>query len=641
MTEGFDREGLSEGLRAGGVGVWAWDLGAARVRCTPEVAALFGVAEDAFDASLPALAARVADAGDGARIEAAVRAALEPAAPNLDSTHAIRMPDGATRWLAARARVVRGASGEARGLTGVVVDVTAQKESEAGLRASEERYRLFTELASDYVYDSRIVGGDTAVPHVVAGSFERTTGYKPEEIGALGGWLAVIEPADRADILARLAEIRSGKPFVHEYRIRTREGEVRWLRDRATPMLDPDTGELVGFVGGVQDVTALKELQEQLLHASKMQALAQLSGSVAHDFNNVLTIVMATMGLIESELPAHSRARACVSEIHEALARASDLTRSLLTFGRHDVAVARVVDLRRELEITWPLLVRAAGDGVSVELEDHASGEARVLVDAGQLRLALLNLVLNARDAMDGHGVVRVVLRREVLTAATRDKPPELAPGEYARIDVVDTGVGIAPEHVARVFEPYFTTKPVGGGTGLGLSIVYGVAHKHGGAVSLRSALGAGTTLSIRLPLTDAPIAMPAEPTRRPSMGGRDWLLLVEDDPPLRRVVRRVLEEHQYRVAAYASAEEVLALDASERARFAVLVSDVRLGGMDGVALAKRLREERPELPVLMVSGYTDEARHREIEAMGFRFVAKPFTPSGLAMAVRELLDGA
>jgi PAS domain S-box-containing protein len=633
----FDREELAAALRAAGIGVWAWDLATDLVRWSPEVESLYDVPTGSFRGTFEAFIEAVHEE-DRALVGATVERALAERSDDFSVEHRVVRRDGAVRWLACHGRVLVGADGEVTGMTGAAVDVTRRKEAEREATESAERYRLFAQLASDYVYDAPI---DRSAPRIVAGSFERITGYTPEEVEARGGWPEIMHPDDRAATHAQ-AIARQNRPYVMEYRIRAPDGSTRWLRDRGQPVLDPETGEPLRFVGGVQDITEIKELEQRLLQAQRMEALAELAGRVAHDFNNLHTIILGALGLIErrvSELPAE--VRTCVEAAHDALDRATELTRSLLTFGRHEITSAEVVDLREELEKGRALLERAAGESatLALELEPEIEGPIRVLVDPGQLRLALMNLVINARDAMNGEGSVVVRLTTRTVEHRTPERPADLPPGPVASIEVIDHGPGIAPEHLGRIFEPYFTTKGPGHGTGLGLAIAYGFAYKHGGAISVTSEVGAGTSFTLWFPLSEHPLATRVEPRPRIAAGGRDHVLLVEDDDGVRSMVARILEGRGYTVRAMPSAELALELSGEALAECDLVLSDVRLGGVDGVTLAGRLRERCPALAVVLVSGFADAVHHAEIEARGYRFVPKPFTPSALVTAIRETLD--
>lgn len=633
----FSRAELEAVLTAAGVGLWAWEIESGRLRWSSETAALHGRPTSQLELTLADFVACV-DEYARADVAAKIQAAVKARSQDYVIEYPVRLPDGTTRWAESRGRVVLGANGEPTGMVGAVHDVTRRTQDAEQLKRSEEQYRLFTELATDYVYVVDMQQPSLA-PSMVAGAFERVTGYTPHEIGQLGGWTQVMHPDDRQSVEELTEALRSGRPFVNEYRIITKGGEVRWLRDRALPITDPTTGALLKLVGGVRDITDNRALQDQLNHAFKLEALARLAGSVAHDFNNLLTVMYSAASMLEPPKGDAPNASAA-SELNEAISRAAELTASLLAFARKRPSVPRVSLLSEALRKVAPMLQRAAGERVSVVVEDQVA-DARVAVDTSQLDVALLNLVINARDAMPGGGTLRVVGSVVDFSSSERHRPPELRPAPYAAIDVIDTGTGIAPEIRNRLFEPFFTTKEPGHGTGLGLSTVHGIAHQCGGAVGLTTALGRGSTFTLYLPIADAPLGV-LEPRieARHSIGGTETVLVVEDEPMVLRMVVRMLEDLGYRVLSFACAEDALALDASTLATLDLLLTDIRLPGMPGTELALALTEEHPGLPVVLMSGLIDGATQQQVLASGrYRLIEKPFMPDGLARCLREALE--
>lgn len=638
MGSDFSSEDLKAALAAARVGAWSWNPSSGGVRWSHEARELLGIGAAEPPRTVEALLALV-HPDDRERLTETVRHAVVSRATQLGVEYRVERPCGGVVWLESFGQLRLDERGELLEVVGAIRETTPRKLAELELHERGERLRLVSELSSDYVYDSAMQG-DTAVPRIVAGSFERTTGYSIEDIKDLGGWLAVIHPQDLPGLLSEQGPLRAGTPFVVEYRIRSKDGSERWLRDRGHPIVHPQTGALERIVGGVQDITERKLLEAQLLQAQKMEALARMAGSVAHDFNNVLMIMSGSIESLEELIGPETQASACVQEMQNAIEQATELTRSLLSFGRADEAAARVVDLRQELHRAEPMLRRAITGRVALQIQIEP-GEAapKVTVDPGQLRLALINLVINARDATGSEGTCRIHLRVERLAEDCPQRPPELPHGLYARIDVSDTGAGIAPADLPRIFEPYFSTKALGAGTGLGLAIVYAVASKHHGAVTVRTqqGAGAGTTFSLFFPITNEPIAASVAPPVRVRRAGTERVLVVEDDESVRRSLSRALSIHGYHVTACASAREARALGRDAWLQHAALITDVHLASENGVALAMELREAHPELRVLLVSGGASEAA----DSSGFRIVLKPFSPTGVAAALREVLDRA
>jgi nitrogen-specific signal transduction histidine kinase len=394
-------------------------------------------------------------------------------------------------------------------------------------------------------------------------------------------------------------------------------------------MHDPLTNVVVGVMGSVQDLTERKQLEEQLLQAQKLEALARLSGGIAHDFNNLLAVVMGSISLL-TESATTDEARQCCQAIHEAAERGAELTRSLLVFARRDTGSARVVNLGSVVRDALPMLVRAVGPHHNVLLE-HVEALS-VSIDPGQAQLLLLNLVINARDAMNPGGPIRINLH-ELNNIEGNALPRELSARAYARLCVTDSGVGIPPEVMSRLFEPFFTTKARGAGTGLGLAACHGIVQHAEGAIHVSSIVGKGSTFSIYLPLASRPESASDSTSVRHSPGGTELILLVEDEKRLQLVLARALRERGYTVVQADSAEQALA--ELEKARFDLVLSDVVLPGMAGTELVPIVRERWPRMAILLMSGYPGTAAM----PAGIMSLPKPFTIDRLAMHVRQALD--
>ncbi|MGH7636821.1 MAG: ATP-binding protein, partial [Gemmatimonadaceae bacterium] len=384
---------------------------------------------------------------------------------------------------------------------------------------------------------------------------------------------------------------------------------------------------------------ALVEREQQLRQAQKMEAIGQLAGGVAHDFNNLLTVINVHTDLLLMQLAEPDAMRTDIEEIARAAARAASLTRQLLTFSRKQVVQPQVLDLARVTRGVEPMLRRLIGE--DVEFETIVERVDSVLADEGEIEQVLINLVVNARDAMPQGGRLGVEVRNITVDDALCARHPSLRGGEYVQLIVTDTGMGMTTETMMRAFEPFYTTKEPGRGTGLGLATVYGVVKQSGGAITVDSAAGQGTTFTVYLPVTgaEAPSVSVTAERRVPSSTG-ETILLVEDEDSVRRLARRVLESQGYTVLEAINGEDALRIAQDYAGVIDLLLSDVVMPEVGGRMLAERLSGTRPDIEVLFMSGYTDDdILRRGLLERGQRLIQKPFTATTLAHEVRAVLD--
>jgi signal transduction histidine kinase/ActR/RegA family two-component response regulator len=378
-------------------------------------------------------------------------------------------------------------------------------------------------------------------------------------------------------------------------------------------------------------------LEEQLRHSQKMEAVGRLAGGIAHDFNNLLTAIIGYTEIVMVSLEPADPRRADAEEIARAAMRAADLTRQMLAFSRKQILQPKVVDLNVTLAKVEPMLRRVLGEDIVMTIAQRAT-RPQVRVDPGQIEQVIMNLVVNARDAMPRGGRLTVETADPAVEPGTF--PPDAKPGPYVMLAVSDTGVGMSADVRARIFEPYFTTKEVGKGTGLGLSTAYGIVRQSDGHIQVYSEPGQGTTFRIYLPRTEAE-SVAVEAVGEDQMpGGSEHILLVEDDPSVRRLSREILMRLGYTVTEAASGRAGLALGSDEAKHFDLALCDVILGDMSGPAVYEALRALRPTVRVLYMSGYADEAIVRTgVLEEGHPFLQKPFTPRDLAAKIREVMD--
>ena len=440
--------------------------------------------------------------------------------------------------------------------------------------------------------------------------------------------------------------IEDGTPFDLEAQIRAASGTVLWVRTIANAVRD-ESGKITHVHGSVQDITPQKraetqhqKLETQLRQAQKMEAIGSLAGGIAHDFNNILSVILSYSDLVIDDLPPADSLRGDVEQIKAAGLRAAELTRQLLAFSRKQMLQPVVLDLNGVVTGVEKMLVRLVSEDTKLAFV-LCSDATKVHADAGQLEQVIVNLVVNARDAMPRGGRVTIETSHVLLAGEEAGEHPGVEPGAYVQLRVTDTGTGMDRATQARIFEPFFTTKDKTKGTGLGLAMVYGIVQQSGGHVRVQSELGRGSTFEVFLPSTERSIERrTAEALPSVSLRGSETILLVEDDVQVREVLGMVLRKQGYVVLDVQNAGEAFLLCEQPGTRVDLLVTDVVMPGMSGPQLAERLEALRPDLPVLYISGYAEDAivqhgvLHPDIE-----FLAKPVLPDAFARKVRTILD--
>jgi two-component system, cell cycle sensor histidine kinase and response regulator CckA len=435
---------------------------------------------------------------------------------------------------------------------------------------------------------------------------------------------------------ARAAAVEHGTPFDIEHRIVRTDGSVRWVHERASIVGDSG-GRPLRMVGTVQDITERRQLEDQLRQAQKMEAIGRLAGGIAHDLNNALTAMAGYAELALGELTAEHVARADVEEIRRAAERAGSVTRQLLAFSRKQLLEPREFDVNETVTSIGRLLSRLLGPEVGVQTR-LADLPLRVIGDPGQIEQALINLAVNARDAMPAGGQLTMTTALEPIDEEFARAHVPIVAGTYAIVSITDTGHGMSRETQARIFEPFFTTKEAGKGTGLGLSMVYGTMKQIGGFIFADSELGQGTTFRLYFPPVAARPAPAAAPARDERPHGHETLLIVEDEAAVRNLVASALRTDGYRMLLAASAEDALAIADSLRGPIDLLLTDAIMPGKSGMELAAIMVERHAGLRVIIMSGYTEETLP---VASGERvtLLQKPFTPRELRRRIRETLD--
>lgn len=519
----------------------------------------------------------------------------------------------------------------------VVRDLSERKQSEEALRWSQERLQLALEATGLGLWDLDL--RTNAVDFSPA--WKRQLGYEPDEfVDRYEEWEHRLHPDDREQVLEALRAYLGGRQpeYATEFRLRHRDGSYRWIYSRGVAQRDA-SGNVIRMLGSHLDITERRQLEEQFRQAQKLQAVGQLAGGIAHDFNNLLTIIYGNSEILLQLLPAADPNRQVVTEIHEAGKRAASLTRQLLVFSRQAVLEPKVLDLNELVRENEKMLQRLIGEDVLMTSVLEPTVEP-VKVDAGQISQVLMNLAVNARDAMPTGGKLTIETSAVTLDDMAATFAPEARPGRYTLLAVTDTGVGMTPEVQARLFEPFFTTKGPGQGTGLGLATVYGIVRQSGGFIAVYSEPGRGTTFKLYFPVTERP-ALKRHRSVQSMPRGTETILLVEDEDAVRAMVRTVLRQAGYTVLDAGRASKALRLAGAHAGPIHLLITDVVMPEMGGRELVERLARVRPDLRVLYLSGYTDDAvvRHGVLHAE-VAFLQKPFTLAALTTKVREVLEG-
>ena len=525
--------------------------------------------------------------------------------------------------------------GVVSGLVVLVFDLTERERMEDALRQSEERFRR---AVMDAPYPV-MLHADDGEALLVNHAWLEMTGYSAAQIPDIRSWtrLAYGERAAAVESsLSRLYDL-TARVAEGEYTIRTAAGEQRTWSFSSAPLGKLSDGRRL-VISMAVDTTERNRLEAQFLQAQKMEAVGRLAGGVAHDFNNILTVILCHSLMLMEGMPEGDPFRESLLEIRDAGERAALLTRQLLTFSRKQVVQLRLIDLNEVIGQTQALLRRLIGEDVELVI-DLAPGLWKVTADAGQMAQIIMNLAVNARDAMPQGGRL-TVSTANVAAGAGRNCELTRSGLEHVALTVSDTGCGMDAKTQAHIFEPFFTTKGPGKGTGLGLSTVYGIVHQGRGEIVVESAPGRGATFRICFPRALEPAGRSAPPDRRDTpLSGAETILLVEDEAAVRSIEATVLMRHGYRVLEAADGEEALRIAAGRAEPVDLLVTDIVMPGLRGNELAARLQALYPAMRVIFVSGYS-EAPPREGPEGRFHFLQKPFAPEVLPAKVRAVLDG-
>jgi two-component system cell cycle sensor histidine kinase/response regulator CckA len=570
----------------------------------------------------------------------------------LDVEYRMQRSDGKEVWLRDEFVILRDPASGKRLTRGLLIDITERKRAEEALRRSEENYRLFVAQSSEGIYRTEHNPGvPIDLPFEEQMRLALQSGYVAECNDAMArmyGFRTAEEFTGKRlkDFLLVDDEIKTlVREFIRSgYRLRDWEflqhdGEGKTRIFRHTMIGIVENGRVVRTWGMQRDETERRHLEEQLRNAQQLEAIGRLAGGVAHDFNNILSIIMGHSELLVQMQSSDARTRNGLEQIRRAADRAASLTQQLLAFGRKQVLLPKVLDLNEAVADVQKMLARVIGEDIELTANLHPSLRP-VKADPGQVEQVLMNLAVNARDAMPQGGRLTMETSN-VEIDGERALHLELSPGAYVLLKVIDNGHGMDPETLSHIFEPFFTTKPMGKGTGLGLATVYGIVKQSGGSIQVASQRDQGTEFRIYLPAAGhLPQKAQVPSEREDIVGGRETILIAEDESDLRELTCIFLQSYGYKVLTAASAEEAIQLAATYAEPIHLLLTDVIMPGMSGRQLAEKVLAKRPQTRIVYVTGYTDDmvVQHKVLEP-GVNLLQKPFTKLELAGKVRSTLD--
>lgn len=627
---------LQEAHRMARLGDWRFNLATQKITIYGSLGAALGLGKGPVEISLER-AINAIHPKDMDRARDAFRQSVAQGR-RFESTHRVRLSDKRTVFLHLIGEPIRDAKAKVTGMRGTIQDVTAEQESARALQRAKDKLSLAQRIAGIGSYEFEVAKNEITGSEEFLGIFgleaERKGGISTEE------YYAFVHQDDRDRLSAEISEsVKSGENFSTEYRIITPEGTEKHVLGFAMPQFG-DEGEFVGFTGTSQDVTASRQAEQQLRQAQKMEAVGQLTGGIAHDFNNLLAIITGNLDLARMQAQSDPRLVKMLEAGLSASERGAELTRQLLAYSRRQTLVPQPTDTNEVTSHVLRLGSRALGETVEVIFEPD-DDVWWVHIDPPQLESALLNLAINARDAMPEGGTLTIRTRNLTVSERTEGAPNSLPSGDYVEIEVEDTGTGMSESVRQKVFEPFFTTKDVGQGSGLGLSMVYGFAQQSGGQVNIESTVGKGTSIHLYLPRAKGGTLDQAVPrTEAVESGSRDeTVLIVEDDPHVRDLAISLVESLGYSVMQAGDPGTALAIFESG-AHIDLLLSDVVLGNdMNGVEVANRVRENFPSVQILLMSGNAREALEKNgKKGDDYPLIDKPFRRAALAEKIHALL---
>jgi len=631
LRESLDRLDLA--LKTAEMGVWHWDIVNGRVGFDDQSCRMLGIDPATFRGTREEYYSAI-HPEDREKVRAALYRRIELEDNPQKVEYRVVRPDGQVRYITGQGKVIRDENGRPIKMQGVHWDITEYKQAVKELSESRERFRRMIQNSNDVIS----LLDENGIIIFQGDSVERITGYKAEELIGRSAF-EIVHPED-AQCLKRLFADglhQPGAVVQFEYRHHHKNGNWVVLESIASNLLhDP---AVRAIVINDREVSERNRLQEQLRQAMKMEAIGRLAGGVAHDFNNILTVITGNIELARMDIGPDDPVARHLNNIMRATESAESLTQRLLAFSRKQILEPRVLNLNDLIRNFRNMLGRLIGEDIKLDFA-LADGLGSVRIDSGQFEQVLMNLAVNARDAMPQGGTLKIQTANITVDEGCGATHPQLQPGRYVMLKVSDTGHGISSDNKKHIFEPFFTTKSQGQGTGFGLPTILGIVQQAGGIIECHSEEGSGATFRIYLPLLEEPAERLIRERRSVErLKGDEAILLAEDDECVREMAMTMLEDLGYRTIAAASGEEALELAGKYSERIDLLMTDVVMPGINGRELSERLTRQRPQIKTLFCSGYTEDIIVLNgVIDRSINFIAKPYSMQQLAGKIREAL---
>jgi|WetSurMetagenome_2_1015567.scaffolds.fasta_scaffold00192_21 two-component system, cell cycle sensor histidine kinase and response regulator CckA len=635
LREDLDRLDLA--LKTADMGVWYWDIINRKIHFDEKTCRMLGIEPSTFRGTREEFYSAV-HPEDRERVRSRLYRRVELNDIPHKTEYRVIWPDGSVHYIAGQGRVIRDENGIPLKMQGVHWDITEQKQAAITLAESEERFKYLVHNSNDVI----ILLDENGIQTFTCGPVERILGYKSKSFLGIGFRFELVHPDDLEPVKKVFDEClrQPGSVRTIEYQALHKNGKWITLEAVGANLLhDP---VVKGVVINLRDISDRNKLQEQLQQAMKMEAIGRLAGGVAHDFNNLLTVISGNIELARMDLNPSDPLVLRLNNIMRASESATSLTRQLLAFSRKQIIEPRVLNLNELVRNVRQMLMRLIGE--NIELSSALSKDlGAVRIDPGQFEQVLVNLVVNARDAMPSGGKLIIETANITLDENYCATHSQVQPGKFIMLAVSDTGHGMSEDVKKLIFEPFFTTKSNGHGTGLGLPTIFGIVQQAGGIIECYSEEGRGTTFKIYLPVTEKqPERLVRERRSIDRLKGNETILLVEDEACVRDVAMMILKDLGYKAIEAHSGEEALMLAEKHIGRIHLLMTDVVMPGMNGKELSERLTKLQPEMKTLYCSGYTENiiVHHGVVDA-SINFIGKPYSMQALAGKIREVLDTA